>query len=128
VRFGRGGSAVQENDNAEPLSPASLIALRQAHRRHDVVAVQITDRFELELPALGRLVLKDAESGEVVEVNTGDAGKRAKFAERQARTQAELLRVFRSLKIDSIQLRTDQPYTTGLAKFFETREKRRRHG
>jgi hypothetical protein len=38
-------------------------ALRQCNRRHDVVAVQITDRFELELPALGRLVLRDAETG-----------------------------------------------------------------
>src|SRR4030095_9258214 len=45
-------------------------ALRQAHRRHDVVAVQITDRFELELPALGRVVLEDAETGKIIEVNT----------------------------------------------------------
>src|SRR5262245_49820823 len=48
-------------------------ALRQANRRHDVVAVQIADRFELELPALGRLLLEDAETGKVVEVNTGVA-------------------------------------------------------
>src|SRR5260221_9164664 len=57
---------------SDTLAQASLTALRQANRRHDVVAVQITDRFELELPALGYLVLKDAETGEVVEVNTGD--------------------------------------------------------
>ena len=44
-----------------------------ANRRHDVVAVQITDRYELELPALGRLILEDAETGEIVEVNTGNA-------------------------------------------------------
>jgi hypothetical protein len=92
------------------------------------VAIQITDRFELGLPALGRLVLKDAETGEVVEVNTGDSRKRAAFEERQARAQSELLRVFRSAGIDSIQLRTDRPYTSELGRFFETREKRRRHG
>jgi uncharacterized protein (DUF58 family) len=112
----------------QSLALASFTALRQANRRHDVVAIQITDRFELELPALGRLVLKDAETGEVVEVNTGDARKRAAFVQRQAKAQAELLRVFRTANIDSIQLRTDQPYASTLGRFFETREKRRLRG
>src|SRR5216117_3819152 len=111
----------------ESLAQASFTMLRQANRRHDVVAVQIADRYELELPALGRLVLNDAETGEVVEVNTGDARKRAGFAERQARAQADLARLFRSAGIDAIQLRTDQPYAMGLARFFETRERRRLH-
>ena len=73
-------------------------------------------------------LLKDAETGEVVEVNTGDERKRAAFAQRQARAQAELLKLFRGARIDSIQLRTDQPYASALGRFFETREKRRRHG
>jgi uncharacterized protein (DUF58 family) len=110
------------------LAQASFPMLRQANRRHDVVAVQITDRYELELPALGRLVLNDAETGEVVEVNTGDARKRAGFAERQAQAQTDLARLFRSAGIDAIQLRTDQPYSVGLARFFETRERRRLRG
>lgn len=109
------------------LAQASLPALRQANRRHDVVAVQIADRYELELPGLGRLVLKDAETGEVVEVNTGDPRKRESFARRQAEIQAECARVFRSANIDAIQLRTDEPYASALGKFFETRERRRLH-
>ena len=113
---------------SETLGQTSFTVLRQVNRRHDVVAVQITDRFELQLPALGRLVLKDAETGEVVEVNTGDERKRAAFAQRQSRTQSELLKLFRGANIDSIQLRTDQPYASALGRFFETREKRRRHG
>ena len=112
----------------ESLAQASFTMLRQANRRHDVVAVQITDRYELELPALGRLVLRDAETGEVLEVNTGDARKRAAFAERQAKAQAGLARLFRSAGIDAIQLRTDQPYAAVLGKLFETREKRRLRG
>ena len=112
----------------ESLAQASFPMLRQANRRHDVVAVQIADRHELELPALGRLVFNDAETGEVVEVNTGDARKRAGFAERQARAQSDLARLFRSAGIDAIQLRTDQPYAIGLARFFETRERRRLRG
>ena len=53
---------------------------------------------------------------------------RAAFAERQARSQADLARLFRSAGIDAIQLRTDRPYAVGLARFFETRERRRLHG
>jgi uncharacterized protein (DUF58 family) len=113
---------------SEALAQAALTALRQANRRHDVVAVQITDRYELELPALGYLVLKDAETGQVVEINTGDERKRRTFAERQARRQVELQRVFRTAGVDAIPLRTDQPYAAALGRFFEKREKRRRHG
>lgn len=112
----------------ESLAQASFTMLKQVNRRHDVVAVQITDRYELELPALGRLVLRDAETGEVIEINTGDARKRDAFALRQTKALHETARLFRSAGIDSIQLRTDQPYGVELAKFFETREKRRRHG
>ncbi|HPC61563.1 MAG TPA: DUF58 domain-containing protein [Verrucomicrobiota bacterium] len=112
----------------ESLAQASLTMLRQANRRHDLVAVQIADRHELELPPLGRLVLQDAETGEIVEINTGDDRKRAAFAERQARAQAELNRLFRSVGIDAIQLRTDRPYAIELARFFENRERRRLRG
>ena len=73
-------------------------------------------------------MLQDAETGEVVEVNTGDARKRSAFAERQAATRADLTKLFRSAGIDAIQLRTDQPYAVELARFFETREKRRLRG
>lgn len=112
----------------ESLAQASFNLLRQANRRHDVVAVQITDPGELELPALGRIALEDAETGEIVEVATGDTRKRAAFAQRQIRAQADLERLFRSAAIDAIQLRTDQPYTAALGRFFETREKRRLRG
>jgi uncharacterized protein (DUF58 family) len=112
----------------ESLAQSSHAMLRHANRRHDVVAVQISDPYELGLPALGRLVLQDAETGEIVEINTGDARKRSAFAERQASNQGGLGRVFRSAGIDAIQLRTDQPYAAALGKFFETREKRRLRG
>jgi len=112
----------------ESLAQAAYPMLRHANRRHDVVAVQITDPFELELPELGRLVLQDAETGEIVEINTGDQRKRAAFTERQSRAHTDLTRLFRSAGIDAIRLRTDQPYAAELGKFFETREKRRLRG
>lgn len=112
---------------SETLGQMSLACLRQANRRHDVVAVQIVDRFELSLPKLGYLVLKDAETGEVVEINTGDDRKLHAFARRQERFQHDLRKLFRSAAIDSIQLRTDRSYAAALGRFFEMREKRRRH-
>ncbi len=110
------------------LGPRTLPALRQANRRHDVIAIQVVDRFELELPALGRLQLSDAETGELIEINTHDARKRRAFAERRAKHQAELFRQLRSANIDTIEARASEPYAAALGKFFETREKRRRHG
>jgi hypothetical protein len=73
-------------------------------------------------------VLKDAETGEVVEINTGDERQRKAFARRQERFRRDLQRLFNAARIDAIQLRTDEPYAAALGKFFETREKRRRHG
>ncbi|MBC8097093.1 MAG: VWA domain-containing protein, partial [Akkermansiaceae bacterium] len=125
---GRGGRLRPQLMLLESLAQASFTMLRQANRRHDLVAVQVTDPYELELPALGRLVLEDAETGEIVEVSTGDAQKRKAFAERQTKAQADVARLFRSAGIDAIQLRTDQSYAIALARFFETREKRRLRG
>jgi len=110
------------------LGPRTLPALRQANRRHDVIAIHVVDRFELALPALGRLVFTDAETGEMIEINTHDARKRRAFADRREKHQAELMRVLRSANIDAIEVRTGEPYAAALGQFFETREKRRRRG
>ncbi|HEY4417217.1 MAG TPA: DUF58 domain-containing protein [Verrucomicrobiae bacterium] len=112
----------------ESLAQASFTMLRQANRKHDLVAVQVADPRELELPDLGRLTFQDAETGEIVEINTSDARKRQAFAERQAKAQEDLARLFRRAGIDAIQLRTDQPYGVTLGRFFETRKKRRLRG
>jgi uncharacterized protein (DUF58 family) len=110
------------------LSRALQMSLRMANRKHDVVAVQITDRHELELPALGRLILEDAETGEILELNTSSLGSRDAFALRQDKLRSEIAKQFRSAGIDSIQLRTDEAYSAALGRFFETREKRRLRG
>lgn len=113
---------------SESLGRVSATALRQVSRKHDLVAVQIIDPFEEKLPDLGRLVLQDAETGEVVEINTHDQRRREAFALRQEKTRKELDRLFRQAKVDSIRVRTDEPYDKALQQFFDTREKRRRHG
>lgn len=104
---------------------AALFRLRHANRRHDLVAVQITDRHERQLPAVGRLLLQDAETGEIVEINTGDARKRTLFEARRRQAQAELEQGLRASGIDCLPLRTDEPYAAHLGRFFEARERKR---
>ncbi len=125
--------AVIISDFQTPQSSGALplpiqTAFRMANRRHDVVTVQITDRYEMELPALGRLTFEDAETGEILEINTADSGSRDAFALRRQKELNDLARQFRSSGIDSIQLRTDEPYSAALGNFFETRERRRLRG
>ncbi len=98
--------------------------LRVASKRHDVVAVTITDPRELSLPGVGLIELQDAETGEEVLVDTGDAGWRRQYAEynealREARDQQ-----FRVTGVDAIHIRTDEPYIDPLLQFFKLRERK----
>jgi uncharacterized protein (DUF58 family) len=115
-------------DSMGLLPRAVQTAVRMANRRHDVVAVQVTDHYEMQLPALGRLILEDAETGEVLELNTGNSTSRAAFALRQEKNHAALARQLRGAGVDVIQLRTDEPYGAALGRFFQNREKRRARG
>lgn len=101
--------------------------LRQVNRKHDLVAIQIIDPHELTLPDVGRLVLEDAETGEIMEINTSESEIRRAFAKRREFFQDELKKTFRNLKIDLIQVSTDKPYAAELEKFFKQRERRRFH-
>ncbi len=112
---------------SENLGQASFFNLRQINRRHDLIAIQIIDKYELDLPKVGKVVLRDAETDEVLEVDTGDKLKRVGFRDRQQRSQSELVRLFRSANIDTIPLKTGEDYSIALAHFFETREKRQSH-
>jgi uncharacterized protein (DUF58 family) len=118
--------------HSETLGRLSQTALTQLARRHDLIALQISDPREQELPDIGRLVLKDAETGDLVEVNASDARRRQAFVVRQERTQIELERLFRNSRVDHLRLTTpapgseDETHYRELAAFFETRQKRRR--
>ena len=114
--------AVLVSDFLNPLPPSLL---RQVNRRHDLVAVHIEDERERELPALGYITLRDAETDEIIEINTGDARKRKGFVERRQKLQMQVLKTLLTAGVDSIQLRTGQSYAIPLARFFETRERRR---
>jgi uncharacterized protein (DUF58 family) len=98
--------------------------LRVAGKRHDVVALSLRDPREEQLPAVGLLELRDAETGARALVDTFDAGVRETF-EKQAQARLESLRQsLRSSKVDQIEIRTDADYMLPLIKFFRMRERR----
>ena len=108
------------------LDPLPISTLQQARRQHDVVAVQITDPHEEQLPALGRMTLEDAETGEVGEVNLRSEEDLDAFFRHRAEAQDELEQQFNGLGIDHIRLRTNEPFVPELGRFFRTRLERQR--
>ncbi len=98
--------------------------LRVASKRHDVVAVTITDPKELSLPGIGLLELEDAESGEEVLVDTNDEAWRRQYMEYNAAIRNDRDQEFRKTGVDAIHIRTDQPYIDPLLQFFKLRERK----
>ncbi|MEX1183531.1 MAG: DUF58 domain-containing protein [Gemmatimonadota bacterium] len=99
--------------------------LRLVARRHDVVAISISDPGELDLPDVGIVSVEDPETGEVAYVDTGRDGLRRVFGAVLARERSETGRLFRRLGVDEIEVRTDEPYVKPLLAFFRRRERLR---
>lgn len=99
--------------------------LRVAARRHDLIAVTLADKREYEMPPMGLLELEDAETGEVMLVDTSSAHFQKQFKteiHKHQRKQSDLLK---SMGIEHIQLRTDEDLVRPLLRFFHAREGRR---
>jgi uncharacterized protein (DUF58 family) len=99
--------------------------LRTTARRHDLVTMAVNDRREIELPDVGLLTVEDAETGDLVEVDTGDAELRRAFGEIAAARQRELAHAVRGSGADHLALVSDEPYLPALLGFFKARERRR---
>jgi uncharacterized protein (DUF58 family) len=93
-------------------------------RRHDFVAIHIQDEREKFLPDIGIITLEDAETGEQIEINTGDRAVRSRFAQLADEHAAELARILRRSNVDAISLRTSEDYLPALRAFFKQRERR----
>ncbi len=101
-------------------------ALRVAALQHEVVAVRCTDRLEEELPDVGLLAMEDAETGEVVELDTSDPKVRARYAAAAAEERERLRQRLQRADIDLLTVRTDRDYTPQLASFMNARTRRGR--
>ncbi len=99
-------------------------ALRIARRRHDVIPIVVTDPREFELPSVGLIQLQDAETGELILVDTGSRRVRREYAERTAAAAARRDQTLRGMGIDSIVVRTGESFVEPLTRFFRSREAR----
>jgi uncharacterized protein (DUF58 family) len=112
------------NQNLDTLADFRL-ALRQTNRRHDLVALAIEDPRERVLPDLGLVAVEDAETGEMVEIDTCNPVVRQRFGEiAQLRTE-QLEKIFNREAIDSLWLSTDRAYVADLMAFFKNRSRQR---
>jgi hypothetical protein len=98
-------------------------ALKIASRKHDMVAIRVHDPLEAELPNVGLLPLTDAETGELVWVDTSDAKVRTKLKAEALRAEDEMRSTFRRSGVDMAEVRTDGSYVKPLMSLFKRRGK-----
>jgi len=99
-------------------------ALRIANRRHDLIAVDVSDPREETLPDVGLVAVRDAETGRETLVDTGVASVREAYANLARERAARRDEAFRRTKVDAMHVRTDGSYVDELYRFFRMRERR----
>jgi uncharacterized protein (DUF58 family) len=99
-------------------------ALAAVRAKHDVIAVRISDPREAAMPKVGLVTLQDAETGEVVVVDTRSPRVRELFQARGETARTRQSEVLRSLSVDALEIRTGKPYIEELSRFFRMREKK----
>jgi uncharacterized protein (DUF58 family) len=102
-------------------------ALIIAGKKHDVIAIDLRDPMESEIANVGLLALQDAETGEIVEVDTSDKQWRDAFAKRIDEYQAAKKRVWNGAHVERIVLETPDDHVGALTRFFQGRMKRMAH-
>ncbi len=106
------------------ISPDFSKPMKILKNRHDIIAVNINDIREQEIPDIGYIELEDEETGEQVLVNTSDKRFRKNYVSLVKTQNENLRRLLMKLKIDTIQLLSGTPYEVPLKKFFEMRTRR----
>ena len=104
----------------------TLQELGLTNLRHDLICIHLHDPRENALPAAGLVTIEDAETGELLEIDSNRAAVRERFAATNAERLAELDRSLRRAGVDTLSFSTDQPFAQTLQSFFETRRGRRR--
>jgi uncharacterized protein (DUF58 family) len=97
--------------------------LRVAAKRHDLVAVSMSDPRERDIPSMGLVELEDAETGETALFDTRSRRLMAAYRAELARRRALLDEMFKATGVDEIRVSTESGYVTPIVKFFRRREK-----
>jgi uncharacterized protein (DUF58 family) len=95
-------------------------------QRHEVIAVRLSDPLESELPDLGLLPFRDAETGETLLVDTHDKAFRRRFAAASARREARIRGAFAQAGVDCLELSTEDDLVDSIRRFADLRKRRSR--
>lgn len=96
-------------------------ALKLANKKHDVVSLRIHDRREKELPSMGTVLFKDAETGNERWVNTSDKKVKNAYTANYLKRENELKNIFTRSGVDFTNIATDQSYVKPLMMLFKKR-------
>jgi uncharacterized protein (DUF58 family) len=99
-------------------------AMQIARRKHDLIAVDVRDRFEDELPCVGLIEVQDNETGEIVLLDTSSSATRNAYRRMAEQEEADLNAWMNRYRIDRLALHTGEPFVESLSRFFKRREAR----
>lgn len=98
--------------------------LKITTRRHDVIAVSVTDPREETLPDVGRIRIEDSETGRVIELDTGSAKVRSDFEKRSRERRETVSSRIRSIGVDFLEFKNGEDWMPALMSFFRNRRQR----
>ena len=105
-------------------TPGWAKPLANLAQRHEIIAVRLYDPLEMELPDLGLITMRDAETGEQIFVDTHDRTFRKRFAALAERREQELRSAFTQAGVDALELSTDDDLANAILRFADLRKRR----
>lgn len=103
-----------------------VLELKRLSRRHDVVAVQVNDVREGEVPELGWVMFQDPETGEEAMVDTSSYAFKEWFKKQKLRRSKQLEETFKGSRVEQLRVLTQEDYAESVVRFFRARSRRRR--
>ncbi|GHC05150.1 DUF58 domain-containing protein [Cerasicoccus arenae] len=100
-------------------------ALALTNRRHDLTTILLSDPREVQLPNVGLIALEDAETGQLVEIDTGSSKVRSLYAKQNRERLDGLHKGLRQAGVGALPVCTGEPYINNLRRYFEARSQRR---
>jgi uncharacterized protein (DUF58 family) len=94
-------------------------------RKHDLIALTFSDPREREFPNVGLIMLRDAETGELLEVDTANPGIRQILMQQLSSGQNRITETLKRCHVDQLKIETGSDFLTDFRRFFRTREKKR---
>jgi uncharacterized protein (DUF58 family) len=100
--------------------------MKLLNRKHEVLAVRLWDRHEMELPNIGPVIIEDSETGEQLYLDTHDRKFRQRFKDAALRREADISEAFKRSGVDALSLSTGEDMVRAIVRFAEMRQQRRK--